>query len=160
MIQEDQVFLLTQEAYDKMQEELKWREGEYRDEIIDKVSAARAEGDLSENGGYHAAREAQRVNQGRIEELTFKLRHAKILTAPPAGKVGDGSLVTLDMNGREKVFVLGSHDLAIATDQAIISPESPIGAAIYGAKVGDTVTYQAPNGREISVTIKDSKPLS
>ena len=47
MAQEDQVFLLTQEAYDKMQEELKWREGEYRDEIIAKVSAARAEGDLS-----------------------------------------------------------------------------------------------------------------
>ena len=112
MAQEDQVFLLTQEAYDKMQEELKWREGEYRDEIIAKVSAARAEGDLSENGGYHAAREAQRVNQGRIEELTFKLRHAKILTAPPAGKVGD------------------------------------------------TVSYKAPNGREISVTIKEAKPLA
>ena len=85
MAQEDQVFLLTQEAYDKMQEELKWREGEYRDEIIAKVSAARAEGDLSENGGYHAAREAQRVNQGRIEELTFKLRHAKILTLVSVG---------------------------------------------------------------------------
>ena len=53
---------------------LAWREGEYRDEILSKVSAARAEGDLSENGGYQAAREAQRVNQGRIEELTVKLR--------------------------------------------------------------------------------------
>ena len=90
---EDKTILLTQEAYDKMSEELKWREGEYRDEILAKVSAARAEGDLSENGGYHAAREAQRVNQGRIDELTVKLRNAKILTAPPAGKVGDGSLV-------------------------------------------------------------------
>ena len=103
---EEKTLLLTQEAYDKMKEELAWREGEYRDEILSKVSAARAEGDLSENGGYQAAREAQRVNQGRIEELTVKLRNAKILTAPKAGEVGDGSLVTLDVNGREMVYVL------------------------------------------------------
>ena len=86
---EEKTILLTQEAYDKMKEELAWREGEYRDEILSKVSAARAEGDLSENGGYQAAREAQRVNQGRIDELTVKLRNAKILTAPKAGEVGD-----------------------------------------------------------------------
>ncbi|MBM6699060.1 transcription elongation factor GreA [Bifidobacterium pullorum subsp. saeculare] len=156
---EEKVYLLTQQAYDKMKEELAWREGEYRDEILAKVAAARAEGDLSENGGYHAAREAQRTNQGRIDELTVKLRDAKILTAPPAGKVGDGSLVTLDINGREKVYVLGSRDLAIATDHDIISPESPIGAAINGHAAGDTVSYQAPNGREITVVIKESKPL-
>ena len=159
MAENDKDILLTQEAYDKMKEELAWREGEYRDEILAKVSAARAEGDLSENGGYQAAREAQRVNQGRIDELTVKLRHAKILTAPPEGKVGDGSLVTLDIMGREKVFVLGKRDLSIATDHDIISPESPIGAAINGANAGDTVSYKAPNGREISVTIKESKPL-
>ena len=92
---EEKTLLLTQEAYDKMKEELAWREGEYRDEILSKVSAARAEGDLSENGGYQAAREAQRVNQGRIEELTVKLRNAKILTAPKAGEVGDGSSTCL-----------------------------------------------------------------
>lgn len=156
---EEKTILLTQEAYDKMAEELKWREGEYRDEILAKVSAARAEGDLSENGGYQAAREAQRKNQGRIDELTVKLRNAKILTAPPAGKVGDGSLVTIEINGRERVYVLGTRDLAIATDHEIISPESPIGAAINGHAAGDTVSYQAPNGRAISVVIKDSKPL-
>ena len=74
-----------------MKEELAWREGEYRDEILSKVSAARAEGDLSENGGYQAAREAQRVNQGRIDELTVKLRNSEDSdTAPKAGEVGDG----------------------------------------------------------------------
>ena len=96
---EEKTILLTQEAYDKMKEELAWREGEYRDEILSKVSAARAEGDLSENGGYQAAREAQRVNQGRIDELTVKLRNAKILTAPKAGEVGDG--VAVGREGRE-----------------------------------------------------------
>lgn len=159
MAQEDKVYLLTQEAYDKMKEELAWREGEYRDDILAKVAAARAEGDLSENGGYHAAREAQRKNQGRIEELTVKLRDSRIITAPPAGQVGDGSLVTLEINGRERVYVLGSRDLSIATDHEIISPESPIGAAIQGHAAGDEVSYQAPNGREITVTIKDAKPL-
>ena len=156
---EEKTILLTQDAYDKMQEELAWRKGEYRDEILAKVSAARAEGDLSENGGYQAAREAQRVNQGRIDELTVKLRNAQILTAPPEGKVGDGSLVTIEVMGREKVFVLGTRDLSIAIDYDIVSPESPIGAAIYGANAGDTVSYNAPNGREISVTVKSAKPL-
>lgn len=156
---EEKTILLTQEAYDKLKEELAWREGEYRDEITERIAAARAEGDLSENGGYQAAREEQGKNEGRINELTVKLRNAKILEAPEAGVVGNGSVVTIDMAGREMVYVLGSRDIAVATDYDVISPESPIGAAIMGAHAGDTVSYNAPNGREISVTIKDSKPL-
>ena len=157
---EEKTILLTQEAYDKLKEELTWREGEYRDEITERIAAARAEGDLSENGGYQAAREEQGKNEGRINELTVKLRNAKILEAPEAGLVGNGSIVTIDMAGREMVYVLGSRDIAVATDYDVISPESPIGAAIMGAHAGDTVSYQAPNGREISLTIKDAKPLN
>lgn len=157
---EEKTILLTQEAYDKLKEELTWREGEYRDEITERIAAARAEGDLSENGGYQAAREEQGKNEGRINELTVKLRNAKILEAPEAGLVGNGSVVTIDLGGREMVYVLGSRDIAVATEYDVISPESPIGAAIIGAHAGDTVTYTAPNGREISVTIKDSKPLN
>ena len=70
---EDKVYLLTQEAYNKMKEELAHREGELREEIAHKIAVARAEGDLSENGGYQAAREAQSKNEGRITELTGKL---------------------------------------------------------------------------------------
>lgn len=157
---EEKTILLTQEAYDKLKEELTWREGEYRDEITERIAAARAEGDLSENGGYQAAREEQGKNEGRINELIVKLRNAKILEAPEAGLVGNGSVVTMDMAGREMVVVLGSRDIAVATDYDVISPESPIGAAIMGAHAGDTVSYQAPNGREISVMIKDAKPLN
>lgn len=157
---EEKTILLTQEAYDKLKEELTWREGEYRDEITERIAAARAEGDLSENGGYQAAREEQGKNEGRINELIVKLRNAKILEAPEAGLVGNGSVVTMDMAGREMVVVLGSRDIAVATDYDVISPESPIGAAIMGAHAGDTVSYQAPNGREISVRIKDAKPLN
>ena len=68
-------------------------------------------------------------------------------------------MVVLEIAGNEMTYVLGSHDLAVATDFDIISPESPIGAAINGKKKGDTVTYAAPNGREITVIIKNAKPL-
>ncbi|MFP1716820.1 GreA/GreB family elongation factor [Gardnerella leopoldii] len=157
---EEKTILLTQEAYDKLKEELVHREGEYREEITERIAAARAEGDLSENGGYQAAREEQGKNEGRINELIVKLRNAKILEAPKDGTVGNGSLVTLELAGREMTYVLGSRDIAVATDYDVISPESPIGAAIMGAHTGDTVSYAAPNGREISVTIKDSHPLA
>lgn len=157
---EEKTILLTQEAYDKLKEELAHREGEYREEITERIAAARAEGDLSENGGYQAAREEQGKNEGRINELIVKLRNAKILEAPKDGTVGNGSLVTLKLAGREMTYVLGSRDIAVATDYDVISPESPIGAAIMGAHTGDTVSYAAPNGREISVTIKDSHPLA
>ncbi|RYQ68462.1 transcription elongation factor GreA [Bifidobacterium pseudolongum subsp. globosum] len=159
MAEEEKVVLLTQDAYDKLKEELTYREGEYRDEITQRIAAARAEGDLSENGGYQAAREEQGKNEGRINELIVKLRNAKIMEAPDAGTVGNGSIVTIDMGGREMVYVLGSRDIAVATDYDVISPESPIGAAILGAKEGDTVSYKAPNGREISVTITKAAPL-
>jgi len=159
MAEEEKVVLLTQDAYDKLKEELTYREGEYRDEITQRIAAARAEGDLSENGGYQAAREEQGKNEGRINELIVKLRNAKIMEAPAAGTVGNGSIVTIDMGGREMVYVLGSRDIAVATDYDVISPESPIGAAILGAKEGDTVSYKAPNGREISVTITKATPL-
>lgn len=159
MAEEEKTVLLTQDAYDKLKEELAYREGEYREEITERIAAARAEGDLSENGGYQAAREEQGKNEGRINELIVKLRNAKILEAPDAGTVGNGSLVTIDFAGREMKYVLGSRDIAVATDYDVISPESPIVAAILGAHEGDVVTYKAPNGRDISVTVKEAKPL-
>lgn len=156
---EEKTILLTQEAYNKLKDELAHREGEYRDEITERIATARAEGDLSENGGYQAAREEQGKNEGRINELTVKLRNAKILKAPAAGTVGNGSIVTLQLAGNDVVYVLGSRDIAVATKYDVISPESPIGSAIMGAKTGDTVSYHAPNGREITVTVKDAQPL-
>ena len=146
---EEKSVLLTQEAFDTLKDELAHRQVQYREEITKRIAAARAEGDLSENGGYQAAREEQAKNEGRINELTVKLRNATIVEAPKAGKVGNGSLVTL-----------GSRDIKVATKYDVISPESPIGAAILGANEGDTVSYKAPNGREISVVIKEAKPLS
>lgn len=156
---EEKTVPLTQDAYDKLKEELAYREGQYRDEITKRIAAARAEGDLSENGGYQAAREEQSKNEGRINELTVKLRNAKIVEAPKAGIVGNGSLVTIELAGNEMTYVLGSRDMASVTEYDVLSEESPIGKAIMGAKAGDVVSYQAPNGRTISVTVKEAKPL-
>ena len=82
------------------------------------------------------------------------------MQAPKAGTVGNGSVVTIEIAGNEMTYVLGSRDIAVATEYDVISPESPIGAAIEGHKAGDEVTYEAPNGRKITVTIKDAKPLA
>ena len=150
---EDKVYLLTQEAYNKMKEELAHREGELREEIAHKIAVARAEGDL-------AAREAQSKNEGRITELTVKLRDSKIIENAPEGTVGEGSVVTIELNGNEMTYVLGSRDIVAGTDYDIMTPDSPIGKAIEGAKVGDVVSYTAPNGRELSVTVKAAKPLA
>ena len=86
---EEKSVLLTQEAFDTLKDELAHRQGQYREEITKRIAAARAEGDLSENGGYQAAREEQAKNEGRINELTVKLRNATIVEAPKAGKVGN-----------------------------------------------------------------------
>ena len=156
---EEKAVLLTQDAYDKLKADLAYREGQYREEITKRIAAARAEGDLSENGGYQAAREEQGKNEGRVNELIVKLRNAKIVQAPEEGTVGNGSLVTIELGGNEMRYVLGARDMASVSEYDVLSEDSPIGKAIIGAKAGDTVSYQAPNGRTISVTIKDAKPL-
>ena len=78
----------------------------------------------------------------------------------PEGTVGEGSVVTIELNGNEMTYVLGSRDIVAGTDYDIMTPDSPIGKAIEGAKVGDVVSYTAPNGRELSVTVKAAKPLA
>lgn len=159
MAEKEKTILLTQDAYDKMEEELKHRQGEIREDIVQKIAAARAEGDLSENGGYQAAKDAQGKNEARINELVSKLHRAKILTPPPAGTVGVGTIATLEIAGMEGEYLIGPHELSIATDRQIISADSPVGKAVVGHKTGDSVKYTAPNGRELTVVIKDAQPI-
>ena len=150
---------LTQEAADRLAGELAEREGSRRADIVKKIEAARAEGDLKENGGYHAAREEQGKNEARIRQLKHMLEHAHIGT-PPAGEsgvVGLGMLVTVDIAGDEMKFVLGSREIEVGEDVDIYSEKSPIGSAVLGAKVGDTVTYTAPNGKAINVAILEAQ---
>ena len=143
---------LTQEAADRLAAELAELEGPRRADIVKKIEAARAEGDLKENGGYHAAKDEQGKTEARIRQLKHMLENAHIGNPPvgESGVVGLGMLVTVDIAGDEMKFLLGSREIA-SGDVDVYSEKSPLGAAVLGAKIGETVTYTAPNGREISV---------
>jgi len=150
---------LTQEAYDRLSTELERLKGEGRTEIAQRIAAARDEGDLKENGGYHAAREEQAKQEARIRELEAKLRNVQIGTPPDDGVVEPGMVVTAVVAGDEMVFLLGSREIAGSADIEVFSPTSPLGAAISGKTVGDSTAYTAPNGREIPVEIVAAKPF-
>lgn len=156
---------LTQEAYDRLTEELERISGPYRQEIIDRIAAARDEGDLKENGGYHAAREEQGKNEARIAQLKHLLENAQVGEAlKDDGVVEPGMVVEAEIAGKAMKFLLGSREVADSlvgedSDLQVFSEKSPMGAAINGHKAGDTVSYQAPNGKEISVKIISAKPF-
>ena len=152
---------LTQEAADRLKAELTKLEGPLRAEIIKKIETARAEGDLKENGGYHAAREEQGKIEGRIRQLKHMLEHAHIGTPPASesGVVGLGMLITVEIAGDELKFLLGSREIA-SVDIDVYSEKSPLGGAVLGAKVGETVNYTAPNGKQIAVAILEAQPFN
>ncbi|THV41977.1 transcription elongation factor GreA [Glycomyces buryatensis] len=146
---------LTQEAYDRLKGDL--------DELIAnrplmaaEINARREEGDLKENGGYHAAKEEQGKQEGRIRQLEDLLRHAKVGEAGSSDEIQIGTVVTVAFDGdpsdTEK-FLLGSREIGATTDLTVYSPDSALGAALLGHKEGDTVSYAAPNGAELSVKI-------
>jgi len=149
---------LTQEAYDKLSEELTYLSGPHRTEIANRIAAARDEGDLKENGGYHAAREEQAKNEARVRELTEKLRNVQIGAPLDDGVVEPGMLVTAVVAGDEMQFLLGSREIADTTDIDVFSPDSLLGSAINGLKIGEKASYEAPNGNQISVEIVAAKP--
>ena len=150
---------LTQDAYDKLAEELQSLKTEGRPVVTNKIASARAEGDLSENGGYHAAREEQGQMEARIRQLEEMLRRAKVGEAPTTGEVAPGSRVTIAYDGDvddTDTFILGSREmlgLGVDIDVQVFSPQSPLGEAVLGAREGDKVSYEAPNGNTIAVTI-------
>jgi len=152
---------LTQEAADRLSAELSSLETTGRSEIIKKIEAARAEGDLKENGGYHAAREEQGKIEARIRQLKHMLENAEIGTAPnnADGLISPGMRVTVEIMGDEMEFLLGSREIS-SGDLDVYSEKSPLGAAVMGAKIGDTKTYNAPNGKTISVKILKAEVYS
>ena len=152
---------LTQEAADRLSAELANLETTGRSEIIKKIEAARSEGDLKENGGYHAAREEQGKIEARIRQLKHMLENAEIGTAPnnADGLISPGMRVTVEIMGDEMEFLLGSREIS-SGDLDVYSEKSPLGAAVMGAKIGDTKTYNAPNGRMISVKILKAEVYS
>ncbi len=153
-----QATYLTQEAYDRLKGELAELSGPGRSDIAKKIEAARAEGDLKENGGYHAAKEEQGKMEARIRQLTQLLDKAIIGHTPDDdGVVEPGMVVTVEMFGEKETFLLGSREIADASMQ-VYSEASPIGAAVNGKNVGESASYEAPNGTTIDLKIVHASP--
>ena len=157
---DDTVTWLTQEAYDRLKSELDYLSGPGRTEIAKKIEQARGEGDLRENGGYHAAKEEQGKQAARIHQIQSILDNARVGGPPRTdGVVGPGMTVTIRFvkDDDEVTFLLASREESGAPID-VYSPRSPLGAAIMGKKVGESATYSLPNGRALTVEILEAVP--
>jgi transcription elongation factor GreA len=165
-IDEDSVVWLTQDGYDQLKSELEHLKGPARAEITQRISEARDEGDLKENGGYHAAKDEQGKIEARIRQLEDMLRRARVGETPKDdGVVEPGMKVSIKFAGDDDVetFLLGSRELLVldtSVDIDVYSPQSPLGAAILGKKKGDKATYEAPNGKDVTVEIVAAEPFT
>jgi transcription elongation factor GreA len=152
---------LTAEAHARLQTTLEELTGPVRADIVRKIEAARDEGDLKENGGYHAAKEEQGKLEARIKQLTALLRDVRVGEVPSGDVVEEGCLVTVDYGDDDlETFLFANRENA--TDEGgkigtldVYSPESPIGQALVGRRRGDQVTF---GPRSITVTVKDVAP--
>ncbi|RLP76368.1 transcription elongation factor GreA [Mycetocola tolaasinivorans] len=154
MADDAQVSFLTQETFDRLTAELEALSTTGREEIAKRIEAAREEGDLKENGGYHAAKDEQGKQEARIRTLTALLREAVVGEAPKSnGVVEPGTIISAIVAGDEERFLLGNREIAGNSELDVYSESSPLGAAILGLKIGEKTTYQAPNGRDIAVEI-------
>lgn len=142
---------LTQETYDRLQAELEDLTTRGRVEIAQAIEAARALGDLSENGDYHAAKDSQGKMESRVRQLQALLKTATVVqeTGADSGTVDHGTVVTLRYDGDDEDdtqdFFVGSIE-EHPGDMPVVSPSAPLGQALIGRVAGDTVEYQAPGG--------------
>ena len=152
---------LTQEAYDRLSAELEEAKGPRRADIVAKIEAARDEGDLKENGGYHAAKDEQGKLEARIRQLTQLLRDAKVGEAPTSsGVAGPGMVVEVLYDGDDEPerFLIGSRE--DKADIPVYSANSPLGLALTGSEVGEKVTYTLPNGSAMTVELLSAEPYT
>ena len=154
---------LTKDAFDKLSAELENLKGPVRQEIVERISAARDEGDLKENGGYHAAKDEQGKVEARIRQLEDMLRRAEVGETPEDdGTVAPGMKVTYkfagDADDEAEQFLLGAREIE-PEGLKVYSPQSPLGSAILGAKKGDNVDYEV-NGKTFQVVILEAVPYA
>lgn len=140
---------MTANGYAQLKEELRWRQQEERPRIIEAISEARAHGDLSENAEYHAAKEAQSHNEGRIGELEDLISRAEVIDPSKltGANIKFGATVTLadEDTDEEKVYqIVGDQEADVKAGRISIS--SPIARALIGKEEGDSVEVQAPGG--------------
>ncbi len=152
----NQEIILTPEGYLDLETELNNLKNVVRPRVIKDLKDARAQGDLSENADYDAARDEQAQIEARIKELEFKLEHSKIAEKDAKGLVSVGNTVVIlyDDGEEDEYQIVGSMEADPFENK--ISNESPIGAAVLGHKKGEAVEVSSPNG-SYTVTIKDVK---
>lgn len=145
---------LSQAAFDRLKEEHDDLVTRGRLEIARKIETARELGDLSENGDYHAAKEEQGKMEGRIIHLANLIENAEIVENAEADEVRAGVVVGIRYEGDDDVerYLLGSIEERVE-GLDVMSPGSPLGEALLGKKVGDTVSYQTPTGATLNVEI-------
>lgn len=161
---EVQTHWLSKGAQAALVEQLEDMRGPQLAKIVAEISAARDEGDLKENGGYHAAREAQGRLVGEADALEVLLRNAYTDAPTADGTVAPGVVVTYKFEGDDddeaETFLLGAIEMKpFAHGLDVFSPAAPLGAALLGHAVGDTVSYTGPTGREIKVEILSATPF-
>lgn len=141
-------FIMTQKGYDEAAERLKYLQTQKKKEITERIKVARGFGDLSENAEYDAAKNEEALNESEIRELENKIKNAKIMEESiDNSKVHFGNEVRVydfDLEEEGTYTLMGSMEADI--EKNIVSIESPFGAALIGAKCGDTVTVHAPGG--------------
>lgn len=140
---------MTISGYERLKEELRWRQQEERPRIIEAISEARAHGDLSENAEYHAAKESQSHNEGRVNELEDLIARAEVIdvTKLSGDTVKFGATVVLvdEDTEEEKTYqIVGDQEADVKSGRISIS--SPIARALIGKVVGDEVEVNAPGG--------------
>ena len=147
---------LSQAAFDRLKEEHDDLVTRGRLEIARKIETARELGDLSENGDYHAAKEEQGKMEGRIIHLAKLIDNAEIVNAGALESVQTGVIVGLRYGDDDEVerYLLGSIEERVE-GLDVMSPGSPLGGALMGHTVGDTVSYTTPSGAELSVEIDE-----
>ncbi|HVF53125.1 MAG TPA: transcription elongation factor GreA [Actinomycetota bacterium] len=154
---EDKVVPLTQQAYDRLKQELDYLEGEGRTKIISEIATARAHGDLSENAEYHAAKDQQGLQEARVRQVREMLEHAQIIETHDDGVVQAGMIVTIRTDGDEaETYLLGLREEK-GGDYDVLTPDSPMGKVLVGHAAGETVVANVPSG-EIKIEIIEVRP--
>ena len=149
---------LTQRAFDRLQEELAHLEGDARTKVIEEIATARAHGDLSENAKYHAAKDQQGMQEARLRQIREMLEHAEIIHATDDDLVAPGKLVKISIEGDDaEEFLFGTREEK-GDSYAVLTVDSPIGRAIQGKGIGETVTVQLPNGESKVEIVAVSAP--
>jgi transcription elongation factor GreA len=149
---------LTQEAYDRLKEELEWRTGKYRLELAEMIEKAREHGDLKENGEYHAAKDTQGLSEARVRQLEEIIKNATVVESGVGDVVAIGTIVEIRMEGDDETttYLVGSIEEQHA-ELDLLTTSSPLGQVLIGAKPGDKVLYEGPKAK-FEVEIISVKP--